>query len=646
MIAKGGDARGIIINGGILFAGTTYEDNCTAIGGGGNDFGDIKINGGVVTAIAHSTGTAIGGGIGYTSQGGNADVKITGGTVYAYNFGYEGVPAAAIGGGSSSASDGNSSTTITITGGNVYAESVGGTAIGGGSSKTKNGGSATINIGGNAVVTAKSVAGEYNGKTINAGAAIGGGTGGTTAGKYGGNATVNIYGTAKLYTGSIGGGKTNNSTGKIGNATITIKDNPTIQGQFIMAAGASNPCSFKMSGGTIDNSRVQREYTFLQEYGGAVYIENGDADMTGGTIKGSSAVNGGAVYVSGGNFTMTGGSLSNNTASQNGGAIYVNEGNFTMTSGNIANNVASKDGGAIFVNGGNIIIGVESCLGTDSEHSHPIIYENVAQSNGGGIMVSGGTITMYCGNLKANEAKENQASNSVSQSGGQFNIAGGELGLGVNVSGGDYNDTREGVYQIRYYTVYDDVSTSIIVDATSEVILPDETYSEFNENFDRRDEGLWIVGWSTNANSTEGAIMVGDKIYVSESTDLYAVYRNTEPTPEYVLNIPTKFEWNQNGDGEFSIVAELTDFTNVAELQVTIEDKDKLVLDGYDDIEVEYDLIDKKTEDVLSNGDIVILKRDERTNLNILTEVVKSQVKYAGNYSDTITFEVAYDDGI
>ena len=80
------DARGIVINGGTIFAGTTYQDNCTAIGAGGNAYGEVTINGGTVTAVASTTGTAIGGGIGYTSQGGNAIVKITGGTVYAYNY--------------------------------------------------------------------------------------------------------------------------------------------------------------------------------------------------------------------------------------------------------------------------------------------------------------------------------------------------------------------------------------------------------------------------------------------------------------------------------------------------------------------------------------------------------------------------------
>lgn len=670
---NGSDTKGLIINGGTIFAGTTYSDNCTAIGAGGNGNSEITINGGKITAIASTTGTAIGGGIGYSSSGGNATIQITGGDVYAYNFGYAGIPAAAIGGGSSNQSDGNTATTITITGGKVYAESVAGTAIGGGSSRQTNGGPAIINIGGDAIVNAKSVAGTYNGTTLNAGAAIGGGTGGTKAGKNGGNATVNIYGTAKVYTGSIGGGKTNNTTGKIGNATITIKNSPTIQGQFIMAAGASNPCSFEMSGGTIDNSSVLKGYTFLQENGGAVYIENGDADMTGGTIKGSSAVSGGAVYVSGGNFTMTGGTIfnnsalenggavyvsggnftmdggtiSNNSASENGGAIYVSDGNFTMKSGTISNNNASNEGGAIYLIGGDIVIGLESCLGNDSTHIHPVVSNNVAQNNGGGLAVNGGTIKMYCGGMENNQSVTNQSSNSVGQSGGVFEIEGGDLGLGVNVSGGEFTDNRDGIYQMRYYTIYDDVSESVLVALESnKLILPNETdvNLSLNTKFDRRANGLWIIGWSTDPNSTEGYIPMGDRISVTQNTELYAVYGDEEPIPSYVVTIPDSIEFEYDENGRIKFAATMKYFTNIAEIGIKLIEKNSLVNAEHSSVELEYDLIDENEEYIDLNDSIYLRRENEKEKY--LTVEIAERVKYSGTYTDTLTFEVSYDDGL
>ena len=62
-----------------------------------------------------------------------------------------------------------------------------------------------------------------------------------------------------------------------------------------------------------------------------------------------------------------------------------------MTSGKISNNKASNQGGAIYLVGGDIVIGLESCLGDDSTHTHPVISNNVAQNNGGGLAVDGGT---------------------------------------------------------------------------------------------------------------------------------------------------------------------------------------------------------------------------------------------------------------
>ncbi len=486
---------GLVFNGGIVYAGATVLDNCTAIGGGGCGFGGVTINDGTVTAVTATNGAAIGGGIGDGSNGGAADVLITGGEVYAYNKGlaiegtretgssgnltgtdaeivYAVMPAVAIGSGSSRR-QWTVPAKIDITGGTVYAESIGGTAIGGGSSVNFDGSSATINITGG-TVTAKSCSGkvqaihEYDGgqfptyimengdvkmEGVKASTSIGGGTAGIPF-RYdktvtpnilhpygsGGNAELTITGEeTKIYAGSIGGGGTSDpreygeAVGKIGAAHVTIS-NGLIQGQVIMAKGAEEDCSFTMTGGTIDNSGMQEQdpnekpFTFLKENGGAVYVENGSASMTGGTITGASAVNGGAFYVIGGSFALDGGTIEQCIATQNGGAIYIDTSGMdsavtTISDGTIQDNTADGFGGGIYQTGP--VNSVDyNCI---VEGTGKIIDNRAA--NGGGIYVTGGSALQVTGGEITGNSAVGTPENSDS---GAFNNA-AECGVGGGI---------------------------------------------------------------------------------------------------------------------------------------------------------------------------------------------------------------------
>ena len=374
---------GIVINSGVIFAGSTVHENCSAIGGGGNGLGEVTINGGTVTAVASTTGTAIGGGIGYSSMGGEGLVYINGGNVYAYNLNNKrNIPSSAIGGAGSSASTGTRGT-IEINGGYVYAYSALGTAIGGGSSQTKVGGDAYVTITGGQVI-AKS----------GRGAGIGGGsacTGGGTGELDGGTAIINISGNPIIRTGSIGGGNTNASAGKIGSANINISGGD-IQAQFVMAAGAKTTPSFTMTGGTIRNSSVDdEEYIHIKKKGGAVYLEDGHFTMSDGIIKDCSAEQGGAVYIERKstdpmdedefNFIMSGGEIRScyatggTTEAGHGGALYLNSGQVKMTGGRMHYNYSENgNGGAIYIRNGNFFM----------EDGMPVITKNSAQKGDGG----------------------------------------------------------------------------------------------------------------------------------------------------------------------------------------------------------------------------------------------------------------------
>ena len=398
---------GLAINSGIIYAGTTAAENCTAIGAGGNGYGQVTINGGTVTAVATTTGTAIGGGIGFHSYGGKGDVTIAGGDVYAYNHKNKwNIPSSAIGGAGSKELYGAKGTVL-ITNGNVYAQSVLGTAIGGGSSYWSYGGEADVTITGGKV-TAKSLPSSEGADDYGAG--IGGGSGCSSTDKThatkwdGGNAKIKISGDPIIRTGSIGGGKTRAEGAYLGKADIQISGGD-IQAQFIMeatGAGEANRPKFVMSGGTIRDSNPFNTdgYHYVMDKGGAVYMNEGTFEMSGGTIRDCRAVQGGAVYIAGtvdgeGNytseFTMTGGTIKSCAAAvgtdpsvvPNGGGVFLRNGYVNISATAEIRECEAKNGGAIYLEGGRVQI------------SGGNIYDNIVTGgNGGGISIVGGDFIM------------------------------------------------------------------------------------------------------------------------------------------------------------------------------------------------------------------------------------------------------------
>ncbi|MBQ9744214.1 MAG: hypothetical protein IJW19_03725 [Clostridia bacterium] len=282
------NVRGLNIKGGTVYAGATKYENCTAIGGGGNGTAVVNISGGIVTAVASTTGTAIGGGIAHTSYGGPGTVNISNGAqVYAYNFGQPFaenlsvtgqdslkkdtgsygvfVPGTAIGGGGSALQYGSSGT-VTIDGDEtyVYAYSAGGSGIGGGntvgsaSNINHVGGEATVTINGGTVysisasihIKATDAKNQAIDKTIPAGTGIGGGT---STNQKGGKGTVTINGGIVTANG-IGGGGSSKKEG--GYADITVNGGTivadSIGGGYSETMGYARG-SVKITGGSLSS---------------------------------------------------------------------------------------------------------------------------------------------------------------------------------------------------------------------------------------------------------------------------------------------------------------------------------------------------------------------------------------------------------
>ena len=588
------DCWGIIINSGVIFAGTTKAENCTALGAGGNGYGEVTINGGVVTAVASTTGTAIGGGIGFNSPGGEGRVVINGGNVYAYNHANRwNVPSSAIGGAGSKKSSGTKGTVI-ITGGNVYAQAALGTAIGGGSSYSVAGGDADIQISGGKVV-AKSISAlggnggpdEDMGKELSGGSGIGGGSActgrvNTTATTYnGGTAKITISGSPIVRTGSIGGGNTGDPNGgKIGSADIKISGGD-IQAQFVMAAGAKAVPEFTMSGGFIRNSDTSdSEYIHIVKNGGAVYLEDGSFTMTGGTItdciavktdkgtgnggavyiKGTnnptfemsggtisdciSGVHGGAVYLEGGTVELSGGEINDNLAQGgNGGGIYIKEGRFVMSgnseicgnsalfrnntggyggglyvtsfsnevtvdvlSGTITGNSSDRCGGGISVDMAGLSVPARVTVGTEGcGNTNPNISGNQTLLSGGGLYVKGSNanITIYGGKINGNSTSGYVANENVANEGGMVTLYAGDVTHNVvtfHGNGGTHNGSETAVQ-------------NIVTATNSSLVIP---------AFERL--GFRVVRWNTRADGRGDDYVNGQRMNISSDIELYAIW--------------------------------------------------------------------------------------------------------------------------
>lgn len=459
-----GNIRNLRITGGIL----TVVAHCTgaAIGGGGGFTGrggdaDIFISGGQTYAYQFGgavrykrpewaslrdlviTATAIGGGSSFTSSANEGNVTIEG-DAYVYAQSVGGV---AIGGGSSGGLKGGSAN-ITIQGNpTIIAKSIIGTIT-----------DPTTHVT----------------HTVSAGTSIGGGSGGDEDNSYtydvgtgydpdavanGGSAIITMQGSGVIYAGSIGGGKNGfmadaegGGARLLGSATVNLSGNVLVQGQFIMEApDAETAPTFTMTGGTLQPNKAGDVFHYVKPNGGAVWIDGGtfslsgtgiikdfsvsyDAgsgdgglggavymqstrrasafNMSGGTIRGCSAIGldginglGGAVYMSGGSFTMSGGTIGGGTkqanlATNGGGGVYITGGSVLMQGGTISyNRSTAGSGGGIDVLGGTFTM--------NSETETANINNNFAYLNGGGVNVTSSEVahvTVSKGNINSNYA--------------------------------------------------------------------------------------------------------------------------------------------------------------------------------------------------------------------------------------------------
>lgn len=393
-------------------------------------------------------------------------------------------------------------------------------------------------------------------------------------------------------------------------------------------------------------------------YGGAVYVTGGEFAMYGGTLTQNTADFGGAIYVTGGNVLMNGGSLEYNSANQNGGAIYVNAENnnpvINILSGSITHNDASNHGGAISANASDassitVNVGLESCRGQNhEEHADgacPTIANNTSGVLGGALCLHSETqninVNVQCGSIINNKATKNPGSNTLNQGGGHVVVWGGAISPGIMVGGGIYDDNRVDEHQIyiRFHANYAGGPTEpVLVEVTYGItmVFPVDTYIR---------AGYELSGWATAPDASGLYIPSNGQYAITETNDGYLdFYAVWNATTSYIVYIPDDATI-QEDTANITISADLSYFRANSVLSVTMLSDFTLTSQYQNHLTYHAETNNLGMFRDIESGDVVASFQYNNTNAKTIRLTLdEGQSKYAGLYTDTITFVVGYEE--
>lgn len=216
-------------------------------------------------------------------------------------------------------------------------------------------------------------------------------------------------------------------------------------------------------GAALQNNR-RGDLTYMNGLGGGIYADHATVDVTGGTVKGNTALWGGGIYGSASTINIAGGSVSGNSAASGtdktpafGGGVAGWYGTkVNLSGGSVSDNRSA-------VNGGGISVGVSYKVDSNTAHdalsmTGGTVSGNVAEGNGGGISVWNGTDANYAtasisgGSITGNTARA--ATADASFAGGGIYVNGtsedgyhnGELAMGsALITGNSASDDGGGI---------------------------------------------------------------------------------------------------------------------------------------------------------------------------------------------------------
>jgi len=331
---------------------------------------------------------------------------------------------------------------VSLNGGQVFANTAG--SRGGGVRVGDAGASATLS----GTLILSNTAGDGGG-----GVYVGAGSVKLSGGQVLSNTAGDGGGGVYVYDGSATlSGQIFNNTADVGGGVYVYDGSVTLSGGQIVSNSATwNGGGVYLSAGAaaFTQTGVSTITHNHADYGGGVYMLNGNATLSSGQILSNSATwNGGGVYVNNGSVTLSGGQIVSNTAGNAGGGVYVANSSaaFTQTGSSAiaCNNTPSGPGGGVYVNNGSVTLsggqivsntagssggGVEVVNSNASlvQTGDSIIAHNRAGSDGGGVRVVYGSATLEGGQIVSNTAGDDGGGVYVSNSNGVVTQTGGSV---------------------------------------------------------------------------------------------------------------------------------------------------------------------------------------------------------------------------
>lgn len=287
-------------------------------------------------------------------------------------------------------------------------------------------------------------------------------------------------------------------------------------------------------GAVLQNNFAGRETKCYD--GGAVYIENGTAEMTGGVIQNNRARNnGGGVSIDHGAFKMSGGTIVENTAKYGGGICVVRGGHAEITGDALISKNSASDGGSVNLGAYTTAEAYYNGEKQTLEMTGGTISANSASNNGGGIYIqSHSTAVISKGDIVEN----------LITGGSSFRYR----GAGIYVNGGKYNGfdgeaVPNGLLQLYNaeiaYNIANEFGGGLAACPTANV-------------------KLYV---------TDGAVFHDNQLDTKSALDIYIAKNKKEDSTSYVSDFMLgggMYQWLW-GDSAEGIRAEQSQYQNTAE---------------------------------------------------------------------------------